>query len=333
MSLPVSIVIPVHNGRDLLEKLLASIHRQTAAPLEVIVVDNGSTDGAAACARLAGAKVIEMGRNCGFAAAVNRGIREARGEGVALINSDVELDSLWLEALWNAARAHGWDFATGKILQAGPGDLMDGSFDLISRGACSWRAGAGRPASEFAEAAREVRFCSATAAIYLSELFRSVGLFEEAFESYLEDVDFGLRCAAAGRKGGYFPMAKCRHRGSATLGRWNPRVVRLLARNQVWLVARHYSPQLTRRWLWPIVVGQLLWGTLALRHGCAIAWLRGKTEGLVGFRAVRQAAPTCSELAPVIAESEREIHRLQSPAGGDAYWRFYFRFAGVAKEP
>jgi GT2 family glycosyltransferase len=327
VNVPVSIVIPVHNGRELLEKLLTSIAGQSATPLEVIVVDDGSADGAAGYALSAGARVIAMGGNCGFAAAVNRGIQEAKGESIALINSDVELDSRWLETLWGSGRAA--DFATGKILQTGSDHILDGSYDLICRGGCSWRAGAGRPAATVPDVVSSIRFCSATAALFKAELFRKAGLFEELFESYLEDVDFGLRCIAAERKGTYSPGAICWHQGSATLGRWNARVVRLISRNQVFLIARHYPAKLIRRWFWHIVVAHVLWGALAVRHGCGGAWIRGKVEGLRRFRAVRTAAGSPSgNLAPAIVDSEREIYRLQSELGFDAYWQLYFRLTG-----
>jgi GT2 family glycosyltransferase len=329
--LPVSIVIPVYNGRELLEKLLDSIRRQTSPPLEVIVVDNGSSDGAPEAAARAGARVVAMGRNAGFAAAVNRGIREARGEGIALINSDVELAVDWLEQLWRAAEEYAADFATGAIFQAGADGVLDGSYDLICRGGCSWRAGAGQSAALLPSKTVPIRACSATAAIYRASLFRQVGYFEEAFESYLEDVDFGLRCAGAGRTGVFCPGAVCRHRGSATWGSWSPRVVRLIARNQVWLIARHYPWKLTGRWLWPILVAHFLWGGLALRHGCGMAWVTGKVQALWGFRRIRTFRSTCPELSSILIESEREIYRLQKQFGFDAYWRFYFYLVGAAR--
>ena len=331
MTAPVSIVIPVHNGRALLEQLLASREQQTIAPLEIIVVDNGSSDGAPECAQRAGARVIAMGRNAGFAAAVNRGIREARGEAVALLNSDVELDRDWLDVLWGEICSAGVDFGTGKILQHGAEGILDGSFDLICRGGCSWRAGAGQPERVLENTLHMIQFCSATAVIYRSVLFDAIGLFDEAFGSYLEDVDFGLRCASAGRKGGYFRRALCRHRGSSTFGRWNPRVVRLIARNQIFLIARHYSWELIRRWWWPILVAHLLWGGLAIRHGCGVAWLCGKTQGVWHFASVRRSMPTPANLASTIAESERQIHEIQSRGGFDVYWRWYFRLAGISK--
>jgi len=251
--------------------------------------------------------------------------------GIALVNSDVELDERWLEVLWAGAGSSTCQFATGKILQTGTQDILDGSFDLLCRGGTAWRAGAGSAASASFDSFRAIQFCSATAAIFRSDLFSRVGLFEESFESYLEDVDLGLRCAAAGLQGGYFPDAVCWHRGSATFGRWDTRVVRLISRNQVFLIARHYPGQLILHWLWPIVVAQALWGVLAVRHGCTIAYLRGKVEGLCRFAAQRSASTQAANLEPILTESELQIRRLQSQIGFDAYWKVYFRLYGVSK--
>src|SRR5690349_17457548 len=108
-------VVPVWNGRELVAALLASLAAQTRRPDEILVIDNGSTDGTPELARQRGARVIGMGRNCGFAPAVNRGIREARSEWIAVLNSDVQLAPDYFERLTSTGA---W-FATGKILQAG----------------------------------------------------------------------------------------------------------------------------------------------------------------------------------------------------------------------
>ena len=84
----VSVIIPNWNGAALLEALLASLQAQEGIG-EVIVVDNGSSDNSVAIGRQAGARVIELRSNAGFAAAVNRGIREATGEWLAILNNDV----------------------------------------------------------------------------------------------------------------------------------------------------------------------------------------------------------------------------------------------------
>src|SRR5205085_12002399 len=118
------------------------------------------------------------------------------------------------------------------------------------------------------------------------------------------------------------------HAGSASLGTWHRGIVRRISRNQLLLVAKYYPRALLLRLAWPIVVSQTLWGLLALRHGAFGAFLRGKFEGLVLFRAARRQAGFKSIqsdwLLQVLEQSECEIHRIQRRTGFDWYWRVYF---------
>ena len=318
----ITAVIPVWNGRELLGRLLDSLERQTTPVDELLVIDNGSTDGAPEMAARRGARVIPMGRNAGFAAAANRGIQSARSPWIAVLNSDVELAPDYLAQLIESG---GW-FATGKILSARDPSRIDGTFDLVSRGGAAWRAGHGRPdAPEFSRA-QSIWIAPWTAAVFRATLFERVGLLDELFESYLEDVDFGLRCAEHSLAGEYVPAAIAWHQGSASLGRWHRETVRRMARNQVYLLARHYPRRLLWKWAWPILVGQLLWGGVALRHGAALGWLKGKWQGLRGFAAVRRGAPPrgLQVLEPLLAAHERALREAQSGPESDLYWRLYF---------
>jgi GT2 family glycosyltransferase len=319
-------IIPVHNRADLLERLLDSIRRQTVPFAEIVVVDNASTDGAAEIARARGCRVIAMKENAGFARAVNRGWRSAATEWVAMLNSDVELDSRWLERL--KANTGNAGYATGMILDAADRRAIDGTYDLVSRAACAWRAGYGEHAlpAETGPVNRTpstIAIVPATACIFRRDVLEQVDGFDERFGSYLEDVDLGLRCLRHGLTGIYVPDAIAYHHGSGTLGRWNPRVVRLISRNQLLLVARHYDRALFRSCFWPIVAGQLLWGLVALRHGTALAWLAGKRDGLSGFRL--EGTPS-RELRNFLLASEREIRTRAR----DPYWRWYFRLVCAA---
>ncbi|MGD1073511.1 MAG: glycosyltransferase family 2 protein [Bryobacteraceae bacterium] len=311
----ITAVIPVHNRADLLARLLGTLRTQTSPLAEVLVVDNASTDDAAQVAREAGCRVIEMGENLGFARAVNRGWRAASTPWIALLNSDVELDNHWLERLLAGVESN--CFATGTILSAGDRSTIDGTYDLMSRGACAWRAGNGTPLAN-PGTAQKIAIAPATACLFRRGVLERLGGFDESFGSYLEDVDLGLRCLRAGFPGVYVPDALAWHHGSATWGRWSPQVVRAISRNQVLLVAHHYDRALFQSCFWPIVAGQLLWGLLALRHGAGFAWAAGKWEGLRHFR------PQGSDSAPLrdfLAASEREIRdRARGP-----YWRWYFR--------
>jgi GT2 family glycosyltransferase len=322
----VTVVVPNWNRRDLLERLLGDLARQTHPIQEVVVADNGSTDGSAEMASAAGARVIQMGRNTGFSPAVNCGIRAARTPWLVIVNNDVEPAPDWLERLLEAAGREGTWFATGKLLSAARRDTLDGAFDKISRGGCSWRAGHGRPDGPEWARPQEIRFVPFTAALFRAELFEQVGLLDERFESYLEDVDFGLRCAKKDYRGVYVPAAVAYHGGSATLGAWHPENVRRISRNQLLLVAKHFPKGWLWRYGWPVAVGQTLWGFVAIRHGAGLAFARGKMEAFGQFRAVRatSAEHESGDIGRILEESERELFRLQQRTGFDLYWRLYF---------
>lgn len=316
----ISVVVPVWNGRELLGRLLRSLAAQTRPAAEWIVVDNGSNDGAPELALEMGARIVTMGRNAGFAPAVNRGIRESTGEWIAVLNNDVELAPDYLEIL---SSSNAW-FATGKILNYD--GAIDGTFDAVVRGGTAWRFGSGCPDGPLFSSRRSIWSAPWTAALFRAGLFEKVGMLEERFESYLEDVEFGLRCARSGLAGEYIPDAVARHRGSATLGRWHADTVRRISRNQVFLLARHYPTSLLLRWGWKIVAAHCIWGLLAVRHGRGFAWSCGKVEGLVRWVALRTGYLPSDPgvLEQILTANEKAIWDVQSVTGFDSYWKLYF---------
>jgi GT2 family glycosyltransferase len=319
MSNGVTIVIPVWNGRELLVRLLEKLRAQTYPIAEVLAVDNGSTDGAPEAAEQQGARLLRLGSNQGFASAVNHGVEACRTELVALVNSDVEPEPDWLARLVAALESPEVWFATGKTLSASQRNRIDGTYDLLSRAACAWRVGNGRlDGPEFSQP-RPIAMAPATAAVFRTELFRRVGPLDTAFESYLEDVDFGLRCELEGLGGAYVPEAVAYHWGSASLGKWSPETVRLISRNQVYLVRKHYP---FRQFWWPILVGQLLWGFLAMRHGTGWAFAQGKLAAAARPLPYRSSASP--RVAKILQDSELQIRETQRRTGFDFYWRVYF---------
>ncbi|MDQ6678473.1 MAG: glycosyltransferase family 2 protein [Acidobacteriota bacterium] len=323
LAVKVSVIIPVWNGHGYLAKLLASIQVQTVKPAEVLVIDNGSVDGAAELAERWGARVIRLAENQGFAAAVNRGIEESSGEVLAILNSDVELHPEWLNTIAGALSGTEAWFATGKILSARNPGKIDGTWDLLCRGGIPWRAGYGFPADFAAfQEKRRIDLAPFTAVLVRQTLFQKAGLLDARFESYLEDVDFGLRCAVGGWRGLYVPEAVCRHHGSATLGRWHGDSVYKMSRNQVFLLAKHYVPGLRRHWWWKILIGQLLWGLVAVRHGAGTAWIHGKWDGIRRFGTFDG---TRTDLRQLLSQQEDELLALQRQGGPDRLWSLYFR--------
>jgi len=310
----VAAVIPHWNRAQLLETLLDQLPRQTRPFDRIIVADNGSTDSSPEVAQRLGAEVVRLETNRGFAAAVNRGIAAAADcEWVAILNNDVTLAPRWLERLLEAGKdAH---FVAGKILSARDHSLIDGTWDEIARSGCAYRCGTGQNDGPQWNSQRQIRMASMTATLFRRALFDEFGSLDEQFVSYLEDIDFGLRCAKGHRAGCYEPTAIAYHEGSSTWGRWNSDTVRHIARNQMLLTAKHFQGQPR----WPILVGQMLWGLVAARHGCFGAWLEGRRAGREISRDIPNVTLDAPAFSDILQKSETEILCTSR----DAYWRLY----------
>jgi len=320
----VTVVIPNWNGARHLPSAIASLQAQTLAPARLLVVDNGSADGSDGWAERAGCDVIRLGFNRGFAPAVNAGIAITTTPYVSIFNNDAEAEPEWLAALVGAleSRPEKW-FACGKILRASDPGIIDGCFDCVSLGRMPWRCGYGYRDSPAWNRRADVSVAPLTAALARRELFNRVGMLDESFESYLEDVDFGIRCAVAGYGGLYEPEAVARHWGSATLGVWRSETVRRLSRNQVFLARKHPPRTWASQAGWSIVAAQLLWGMVALKHGAVYPWLCGKIQGILarpGWGPNLEKERTDS----ILRREEERIRQLQAEAGADRYWRAYF---------
>ncbi len=328
----VSAIIPTWNRADLLKSILANLAAQTVPPDQIIVVDNGSTDATPLVTRQCSTDsvfhLVSFPENRGFAVAVNEGIARSTGDWILILNNDVILEPDWLERLLRRAIEENASFAVGKLLRPGPLNEIDGSWDLVSRAAYAWRCGYGKRDGVVWSTPRRIGFAPMTAALFRRSVFEQIGVLETRFESYYEDVDFGVRCKLAGIEGIYEPSAVARHMSKTTLGKSSARVYFLTARNQVLILAKYYSAATLRRFAWPILAGQLLSLGAAARQRNFLAALRGKWAGLRQWSSFRYpSAPTKQnrkQVESAFSESESEIHSLQRQVGFDIYWRLYF---------
>jgi GT2 family glycosyltransferase len=238
-----SVVIPTWNGRDYLDVVLPSLRAQTLGDFEVIVVDNGSADGTAdhVRERYPEVRLVELGRNAGFAAAVNRGTETAAGDFVAVVNNDLELVPGWLEQAVAALRDHPEaGSATGKMLFYDRRDVIDGAGDFTSWYAISAPRGRGERDDGQYDRPEPVFSACGGAALYRRAALEAVGPFDEDFFAYAEDVDWGFRAQLAGWTCRYVPAAIAYHMGGATSARV-PNLSRyLFFRNTLSLVAKDW---------------------------------------------------------------------------------------------
>lgn len=237
-----TLVIVNWNRRALLEQCLRSLEQQTASGFDVVLVDNGSTDGSldgiAQFARLS-IQVIHNQENRGFAPAVNQGIRQARGRFIALINNDVVLDPHWLEAMLAAFEIDPRiGMCASKILFADPPHLIDKVGHVIYPDGQNYGRGHLEVDRGQYNHPEETLCPDGAAAIYRKEVFESAGLFDEDFFAYADDAEFGLRAQLCGWKCLYVPTAVAYHQRSSTLGEYAPTKIFLVERNRIWLALK-----------------------------------------------------------------------------------------------
>ncbi len=288
----IQVVIPTWNGKELLTACLHSLGQQTVTPAEITVVDNGSSDGTGEYLRRhhPGVQLLSMQKNKGFSAAVNSGIRAGKAPLVFLLNNDTELAPDCLERLQAAAaeHRHAACFAP-KMLSHAQRHILDGAGDGYLRGGAGYRLGTMERDSGRYDRPGPVFGPCAGAALYRRELFSAVGMFDEDFFAYLEDVDLNLRINRAGLTCRYVPAAVVFHVGSATTGsRINPFTVKLSTRNSFYVLLKNYSPALFLRLLPVILIYQFFWLLFALKKGQIIPYLAGLVQVLPRIPAMRR---------------------------------------------
>lgn len=257
----VSVVIVNWNGKHLLDKCLGLLGRQTLGGAEVLLVDNGSTDGSVAYVqeRFPEVRVISLPENRGFAGGNNIGIRAASGEYIALLNNDAQPESYWLDALVHALEAHPEaGFCASKMLRADNPQVIDTAGDVFyDYGAGGKRGMDQLDGSEFSRTEYVFGAC-AGAAIYRRSMLEDIGLFDEDFFIYDEDIDLSFRAQLRGYKCLYVPQARVYHQVAATTGWGSSLSIYYSRRNMLYVLLKNMPMSLMLRYL-----GQMLLYLLA----------------------------------------------------------------------
>ena len=238
----VSVVIPNFNGIAFLDSVLASLEGQTLSNFEVILVDNGSTDGSCSfvTANYPWVHLIELSENFGFCGAVNAGIRAAKAPYVLLLNNDTEVKEDFVEEMLAAIRRHKNAFSCGaRMVQYHDRDRLDEVGNYYCALGWSFARGRGKDIHAY-ETEDKIFSACAGAAIYRKKIIEKIGYFDEEHFAYLEDTDIGYRARIYGYENWYAPKAIVYHVGSGTSGsRYNQFKTRYSSRNNIYLIYKN----------------------------------------------------------------------------------------------
>lgn len=232
----VTVIIPNYNGLTFMEPCFRALDAQKEQNFEVLVVDNGSTDGSVEWLKAHHIPSVFLKENTGFPGAVNVGIRRAVTPYVILLNNDTEPEPDYVGELVRMMERSPKVFsASSRMLQLYHRDLMDDAGDMYSLLGWAYQRGVGQSCRGYRRPRRVFAAC-AGAAIYRREVFEEIGYFDEAHFAYLEDIDVGYRARIYGYDNVYCPTAEVYHVGSGTSGsKYNSFKVKLAARNNIYL--------------------------------------------------------------------------------------------------
>ncbi len=238
----VSIIIVNWNGLEHLGTCLESLQAQTLRDFEVVLVDNGSTDGSIAFLKASypWVNLVELPTNTGFATGNNIGLEHAAGEYIVALNNDTRADARWLETIVRVADANPQVGMVGsRICAFDDPDVIDSlghgvCRDGMSRGRFRLRRWSAMKMGEV----EEILFPSACVALYRRTMLDETGFFDDDFFAYAEDTDLGLRCRLAGWGALLATGAVVEHKYSRTGGVFSPLKIRLVERNHYWVALK-----------------------------------------------------------------------------------------------
>ena len=234
-----SVVVATYNGRAVLAECIEALLTQTRPFDEIVVVDDASPEDDEAfvrerfpAARFPALRTLRLARNLGHAGAAAAGVAACQGELVALVNNDAVPDRDWLEQavkVFDDPRVG--SVATRLVLYDRP-EVLDSAGDGYTVVGHAFKGQEGELDPQEA-ATREVFSACAAAAVVRRAAYDAAGGLRPELEAYYDDVDLGFRLRLAGYSSLYVPAARCRHRVSASYGRFSFRQLALTSRNQV----------------------------------------------------------------------------------------------------
>lgn len=249
-----SVIIPNWNGSKLLKDCLSSLGKQTFKDFEIILVDNGSTDNSLKYVKnnFSEVRIISLQKNFGFARAINEGVRASSAEYVVFLNNDTSVDKNWLTSLIEYANRYLEVISVNsKLLNFYDKKTIDGVGMLINEVGQAKSIGWQEEDNGQYEGAQYIFGATGGASIFRRKDFVKIGLFDETYFMYSEEVDFAFRAQFLGYRSIFCPDAKVFHKHKATAKKLPQHLEYWQFRNMTQTIIKDFPTSiLLKKWRW-----------------------------------------------------------------------------------
>ena len=280
-----TIITPNYNGEKILDEYLQSLQEEKQYINEVIIIDNNSQDQSKEIIKkykkTLNITLIENKTNLGFAKACNQGIKHSNNEYILLLNNDIKIQKNTIKKLLETIQEDPKIFSVmSKMIQYHQPQLIDDAGDEYTILTYTQKKGNNQNINKYNKK-REIFSSCAGAALYKKSILNEIGLFDENFFAYVEDLDLSYRAQIQGYKNIYQPESIVYHHGSATTGsKYNEFKTQIAARNNIYLIYKNYpTPQKIINFIF-ILIGLLIKYLVFYKKGYHKAYTKGIKEGI-----------------------------------------------------
>lgn len=277
-----SIIIVNWNGKSFLEACLSNLCQESFIAREIILVDNGSTDGSVDYIKqnFPDVLVTELTENSGFTGGNISGLQLARGEFIALVNNDARVDHFWLENLMRPMLENPKVGVCASKLLFENAATINSAGDGITSAGVGFNRGLQQDVALYDRPEFIFGACGA-AVLYRRKMLDEIGFLDDDFFLYDEDTDLSFRAQLAGWKCVYVPSAVAYHKGNATAGRLSDTHVYYHTRNLEFVWIKNMPLGLMLRFAHQKLLQEIgSFCYLCLRHGKWVPYLKAKRDAL-----------------------------------------------------
>ena len=275
----VSIVVLNYNAGKLLLNCIESIKKSSYQNIEILVVDNISSDNSQIeCKKkFPDIKLIQNDENLGYCGGNNAGIKKAEGEFIIILNPDTIVETNWIDELLNAQKEFGDGLYQPKILSLNEENTIQSTGNMLHIFGFGFARDKGNKVIERKEEIEKVGYASGTCLFTTRKVLDKIGLLDEFLFLYHDDLDLGWRGAQIGINSFYVPKSKIYHVESYSL-KWSSKKFYWLERNRKYCLQTHYSKETYSKIKFSLFVVDILVWLFYLSKGFLVAKIKAELD-------------------------------------------------------